>query len=239
MNELKHISPSQLSKFDTCPRQWYYQKILKLPEDSPADHTHADMGSALHRIMELSLLAVQKGHKRLSNPLRLLKPAIKKYNVIPEFQKLLPTLVENTVDNGWFKNPDDSVLEGDIEFEIDGTLIKCKIDRLEQTPKETKIIDLKTSKRPFKEGIEKLWQSRLYAYTFLDDKPIVIEYWFVRYKNQKAKAIIWPSSKKKIEKAVIATVKRMREEDGSNYNISGLCERFCPYYKKCLENRNK
>jgi CRISPR/Cas system-associated exonuclease Cas4 (RecB family) len=237
MNKLKHISASQLSTFDQCPRKWYYNKILKVEEDTVPNTTHADLGSALHRVMELSLLAVQKGNKKFSNPLRLIPLAIKEHNVIPEFQKLLPTLVENIVNCGWFKNPEESVLEGEMNFKIDGTKVIIKIDRLVQTPKLTKIIDLKTNKRPFSDGIEKLWQSRLYAYPFLKDKPITVEYWFARFKNKKAKALIFPSSKKKIERAVMASVKAMKEEDGSNYKTSGLCERFCPYYQKCLENR--
>jgi CRISPR/Cas system-associated exonuclease Cas4 (RecB family) len=237
MNKLKHVSPSQLNQFSQCPRQWYYKKILRLKPDSVENYTHANMGSAIHSVMEMSLNAFKKGMTQYTDPHKLLPAAIKKYEVIPEFQLLLPTMVDNTINNGWFDDAEYSVQEQDQTYMIGDIKIMIKIDRLIQKNNSTKIIDLKTSKRPFSEGIEKLWQSRLYAYPMLNAGPVIVEYWFVRYKGNKVRAMIYESSKKKIESALASLVTKMRNEDGSNYNISGLCENYCPFYNTCLKNR--
>lgn len=235
-----NISASRLSTFDECRRKWYWKYVLKLPEEIQQDTSALDFGNGFHKIMELSLKAKQKNAEQFSDPYKLISSAIKKYNLKDGSQERLNDYITNCINDGWFINYQNSLSEHEFKFQLnDDICIYGKIDRFDEYDDHIRIVDLKTSKEPYKKDIEKLWQSRIYGLiNFHKKKPIKIEYWFVKFKNSKPSAFILPCNENKIKNKIISTVDEMKKEDGTNYTISGLCERFCPFYKKCLTQRN-
>ena len=52
-NDIKCVSPSQLTMFDNCNRRWWASYILKIPKKPPTPAII--FGNVGHKILELSL----------------------------------------------------------------------------------------------------------------------------------------------------------------------------------------
>ena len=59
MNEVKRISATQLGMFTECPRKWWAHYVKRIPRPEPSEAIK--IGLAVHKILEVSLLATQKG----------------------------------------------------------------------------------------------------------------------------------------------------------------------------------
>lgn len=237
MNQVKYISASQLSMFQECPRQWYYRYVMKYPTEEQVDTRALDLGNAVHKVLELSLIATQKNHPKYSNPMSLIESAIKKYNVTPELAKLLPDLIANATKLGWFKNYDDAKTEFKVKYPIDDFVISMKIDRL-HLDSGRRVIDLKTGKWVMSaENAAKSWQSKLYALPYLSLGDVDVEYWFIRFVTATPRTRVFQKEKEQIISNVRDEVDKMRRADGETYHVTNLCDRFCPYFNKCKENR--
>ena len=242
VREVTYVSPSQLSMFETCPRKWWalYSGEVEVEKEPPT--VAQNLGLAVHKVLELSLKARINGINRCMDPNKIIPYALKKYPVDgPEFD-MIPTLIQNAEHMGWFDRTDENVrTEEKISYLInDKVKIGGRVDKLEIGNSITRVVDLKTGKRPFDPmTLRKNWQAKLYSLPHLSEgRRTIAEFWFIRYKTEKQCVAFYNHDKPLIEKSVLRIVDKMEEEDGSRYCKNNFCK-WCPFYKECNKMKGK
>jgi DNA helicase-2/ATP-dependent DNA helicase PcrA len=164
----KNFSYSQLNSYKTCPLQYKYQYVLKIPTTSTAAES---FGSAIHKTLQdfysKFLLNKKIGKKRLLE--------IYKQDWIPvgysskaheeRMKKEGEKILKNYFDK--FHSKDLKIIGLEKLFKIkiaDDIFLTGKIDRIDQFNKnEIEIIDYKTGKKPIEKELAKSLQLTIYS----------------------------------------------------------------------------
>jgi CRISPR/Cas system-associated exonuclease Cas4 (RecB family) len=236
MNKVESVSASQLATFDECPRKWWaiYTHKIPRPEQDPS----ARLGSAMHKAAEVSLMASVKDVSKYANPEVLLDAAVAKYSLNQAQKMQLKAMLHTLKEMEWTKTYGMTTAECEIAYEIARTRVVIKVDRIDEDPEWFRIIDLKSSSTPYTiEETNNSWQTLLYSYPMLDrQKPVCVEYWFVRFPMCKVKSHVILESKKKTIDRFIDTVEKMKKYEGDTYRKS-FCHR-CPAAELCKTFQN-
>ena len=184
------LSPSQAEAFDTCPRRYALERRLRIG-DPPS--FYIAFGLLIHRVLELSeeVARAQQRRSTIDEALTHLETEFDRHDFgagswKSAWHRRAVTLLTQLYD-GW-PHPDavPALLEHDLSLEVEGTIWRGIVDRIEQSPDGSlRIVDYKTGKTPpTKKEAEVSLQLGFYllAASF-DDKvgaigrPSEAEYW--------------------------------------------------------------
>lgn len=169
---INYLSYSQIDTFNTCPLQYKYRYLLKIPVPPSAalsfgDTIHQTMKDFYQRAIagqnptkEDLLKILEENWSPLGYPSKLHEEKYKK-----EGQKILCEFFDR------YYNPSQLpiALEQVFSVKIAPNLkVGGKIDRIDQTPSGIEIIDYKTGKSPTQKEVEKDLQLALYALAAVD-----------------------------------------------------------------------
>jgi len=229
--ELKSISASAIKTFETCPKKFYTEYVLK---QKPPTHPAASLGTCLHSMFERSCKAVFDGlEEGKQNPFFWRDECIKEFSVLPEYHQSLDELTQKCIDWGYMTTLDIAKgFEISAQFnlpcgiEVHGYIDRLNIDR----DWKADIIDLKTQKDMFNPvGLEDNWQAVIYFLATINDNPLIqgdvrVSFWVLRHKIQDV--LIKQSSFDKLLNRVNEKTVEILNHDGKECKPSGLC-RFC------------
>lgn len=231
------ISATQLSMFEECQRKWWAFYVKKIPRPEPTEAIK--LGLAIHKILELSLLAKQKGMDQYSDPRSLIKAACKEHDLNAADTARLPMLIQNAEKMGWFDNYEISRPEFELKYKIDDVGVIIRVDRQTELDDHVKIVDIKSGKYPYEtDELKKNWQTRLYSLPFLETKPVSMEFWFVRFFHKKPHILLDFNDKEEFLTDARTLIKKMRECDGSQYNEGWGCK-WCAFKEECIKMRKQ
>ena len=237
---LTSISASAIKTFETCPRKFYNEYILKKRSET---HPAAAMGSCLHHMFEKACKAVyQKEAIEKQNPFFYFDAGIKEFNVLPMYQTTLKDLTQKCIDWGYMNLENAQGFEVSAEFNL-----PCKvpvhgyIDRLDIDRNfRADIIDLKTQKDMFKqEELKDNWQAIIYFLSTLNDNPMIqgdvkVSFWVLRHKIQTV--ILQQKDFDMYYDRLNTKTEEILKHDGEELCPSGLCQFCvaddCPHKKK-------
>lgn len=263
MQQFNYTSPTQICTFVECPRKWYVTYRLKLYPYQ--DSVHTQLGNVLHKSVEFAAkakiankperfhdpaayLSILTKSREISNderkalPLTDINKELPNTNLLTDEERTLLPIMSRVVNNlGWVKTctAEHTLIEKAIIMNINGVKISGKIDRIDEYDDYVNIMDLKTSKQPYKdEDIKTNWQAKLYAIEPLKKNKIVnFEFWFVRQMDGVKKIVYVPDDLKDIMKDLNVILEKMGKETGACYKTSALCP-WCPHYKTCQKERD-
>jgi len=231
------VSATQLSMFETCPRQWWAFYVKKIERPPPTEAIK--LGLASHKILELSLLAKQKGFKKYSDPLALIKPAAKEHDLNPADIARLPILLQNATKMGWYDNYEISRPEFEMKYKIGNVGVIIRVDRQTELDDLVRIVDIKSGKYPYEqEELYGNWQTRLYSLPFLESKPVSMEFWFIRFFHKKPTIILTSEDRKIFLEDAEKLIERMFVADGSEFKENRNC-RWCAFKDECIKMRKQ
>ncbi len=145
--ELLSFSFSALKAYESCPRQYELQEILRMPTRASEDSTGAmTRGSFVHKVLEFAVEAkVSEKDAMYAIAEKLIKD--------PEWKDVDLDLTYPLFEVFWLRNQnrisDSLMVEQWFSVPIDGFVFKGKIDRIDllaPSTKEVEIIDYKTGK---------------------------------------------------------------------------------------------
>lgn len=238
MNTLKYLSASQISTFEQCPRKWWAIWIKKI--EQPPDTDAVKLGKAVHKILEVLLRANIKNSEKYKDKNILIALYSKIYELSEDNHLILSQMVDNAINNNWLSfNKDNTLIE--YEFKVpfsDAINIIGRYDRIDTINKDTiKITDLKTGKRKYsKDDLDNNWQAKIYALSFLDTeyKDILVDFWFLRYRNPKQSLSFKQKQLKTIKKDLGVIIEKMTNYEGKEKCENKFCN-YCPFIKECKE----
>lgn len=240
----KMFSYSQIETYSTCPLQYYYRYVLKIPEpENPA----LLFGSAIHKALELMYREVRDGNVPSKDIL------LKNFDTyfIPMGYKGKDAIVKDKIRAqnilAWyfdtqFEKTDIVALEHPFTIRLEngekGTaLVTGKIDRIDKRGSEYEIIDYKTGKKPLDATLKKSIQLSLYSLAasdkFLLNAPlskIILRYIYLDAQE----SVSFRALEANIEEArqkmvtVINDIKHMKFQPVKGYH----CE-WCPFQPIC------
>ena len=152
MSKKVTISPSQLANYLDCPRKWFFQTVLKLPDfKSPVSR---DFGTCLHEVLERFYGADDSGRDENGLPVDLFPPGWEK---VREFgrdtgrelnmqeQAIAKKLIAQAIEDGFLQRPPARSIERYVKIPVDdGVDIHGYID----VHSPGLILDHKTTKNP-------------------------------------------------------------------------------------------
>lgn len=228
--KIQSISASAIKTFETCPRKFYYEYVLK---KRPSTHPAAVMGSCLHKMFENACNAVIKSESAdRHDPFFYLESCIKEFAVEDSYHPILKELTKKCVDWGYMDLKNAQGFEVSAEFPLRcGIEVHGFIDRLDiDSELRANIIDLKTQKDTFtKEELKNNWQAMIYFLGTLNDNPMIqgdvkISFWVLRHKIQE---VVIPQSRfDEIYNRLNEKTEEILKSDGDQTCPSGLCQ-FC------------
>ncbi|MCX7880897.1 MAG: ATP-dependent helicase [Patescibacteria group bacterium] len=236
------FSFSQLEIFNTCPLQYKYQYVLKIPT---LPQGQLSFGETIHKTLYLFYKEFLKNKKINLNDLL----EIYQKNWVPvgysslAHQKRMKKEGEKILIN-FFKNHHQEnlkiiALEKFFKINLDqGIIISGKIDRVDQKNKgKIEIIDYKTGKQPSEKELKKDLQLSLYALAATDKKlfnkkpsQIELSFYFLQTNNK----VTFKKNEediKNLKKEIIETVEKIRQEKFIA-NPGRWCD-FCPFRIIC------
>ena len=183
--DLPHISASSLKTWDTCPLQFYADKVLAVPRSEAHDLTK--VGSAVHLAFERS--------NDVGGVSEALPEACEDSGVVmDDYKGMAGELAETCNAWGWWDGVQDlDLCEAEQEFLLDlgeGVRVKGFIDRLDIKGSCATILDIKTQARKFtvdqlrdnlQADIYNLAARKLFPQI---EGPIRVEFWVLRHEIQ-------------------------------------------------------
>jgi len=244
--------------FFNCPRQFYYKKVLKLPDDG--DKKYGQAGSVVHDMLDeyyrskfhsikLNNIFDNKWYKKYSLP-----EVIDKKRNINTYKsmflkalklKLRITMTELVIDFNDFKYIIDGVTLSPISHNDTGDNINPNVSKniISRNNKFITIIDWKTSweKSSFNVN-DYTMQLRCYAWGYYRKYGIIVDKCIVYYLNTGETIKIKPNidTITKTEKFFNSVINRINNANGlgiKHYPCK-KCDDFCPYVKRCMEDNN-
>ncbi|GIW64033.1 MAG: hypothetical protein KatS3mg091_835 [Patescibacteria group bacterium] len=236
----KKYSFSQIDTFKTCPLQYKYMHVLRLPS---APNSALSFGESIHKVLyKFYLMFKTNKSVDLKTLYALLeqewipvgyssdKHAKRAYK---EAKGVLKKFFEH------LHSPDLEIiaLEKNFNFKIQGKIITGKIDRVDKIGDKIQIIDYKTGKKPDERTLKKSLQLSIYAlsacqkHTF-NQTPDKIELAF--YYLNSAEKIVFQRSPEEIKSAESEIVGLINEIETSDFkpNVGTHCD-FCPFKTIC------
>ena len=183
--DLPHISASSLKTWETCPLQFYADKVLEVPRSEAHDLTK--VGSAVHLAFERS--------KNGGDVAQELTGACEESGVTEEnYKDMAGSLAETCNEWGWWDGVEDlDLCEAEQEFLLDiggGVKVKGFIDRLDIQGRCATILDIKTQAKKFTaEQLRDNLQADIYNLAARRLFPqiqgaIRVEFWVLRHEIQ-------------------------------------------------------
>ena len=234
--KLDHLSASRIKTYFQCPMKYHALYDLELPEDEP--HPLTVMGSAVHKMFEVSTRARMSGRRpKLHDPMALKAAAMRSFGVDPALGCLVDELTANALRWGYFRMVSRTVgVEWGFDFELaDGTKVTGFIDRLDLSPPGADILDLKTQKKAFEPGeLLDNWQARIYNAAVRRRHPEVtgkvsVSFWVLRHQVQRV--FLSAEDAERDEARLVALADEIRACEEPDGRPSALCQ-YCPY-KDC------
>ncbi len=238
--ERNSYSPTQLSTYDKCPRQYYYSYILGIPG---APKTYFFLGSVVHKVVEI-ITKKMKGGENVdeSDALKLLdtlwNPSV--YRSEPE-EKKDRELAEEMI--RMFLRAQASMpgeilgIEEWVEMEIGGKRIHGRVDRMDLVDDNIVVIDYKTSKTPTSgPKLKKDFQMGLYWMGTEEAKGIPVRsvgHWYLRHDKRKMVEIT-PDELEEIKRRALEIIQNIEAgnfEATPNYQTC----KYCDFRELCEE----
>ena len=183
--DLPHISASSLKTWDTCPLQFYADKVLAVPRSEAHDLTK--VGSAVHLAFER---AKDDGDVAQELPTACEDSGV----VMEDYKGMAGKLAETCNSWGWWDGSEDldhCVAEQEFLLDLgEGVRVKGFIDRLDIKGTCATILDIKTQSKKFTvDQLRENLQADIYnlAARKLFPKvegPIRVEFWVLRHEIQ-------------------------------------------------------
>lgn len=181
--KVSYLSYSQLSTFMTCPLQYKYRYIIKIPVPPSAALT---FGDSIHRTMHAFYDAVKKGMKPIKKDLLKLfednwiRMGYRDATYEAKMKQHGVELLEEFYQKGYDPQIIPTSLEESFKIQITPTLtLGGKIDRIDTHADGTvEIIDYKTGQAPKAKDPKKDMQLSVYAMASTAEKVIVSFYFF-------------------------------------------------------------
>lgn len=229
--ELKSISASAIKTFETCPKKFYTEYVLK---QKPPVHPAAATGSCLHKMFELSCKAVFENlEKEKHDPFFWRDECIKEFSVLPEYHLILDELTQKCIDWGYMSSLNIAKgFEISAQFKLPcGVEVHGYIDRLDiDRDWKANIIDIKTQKDMFNQAdLEDNWQAIIYFLATINDNPLIqgdvkVSFWVLRHKIQEV--MIKQSRFNELFDRINEKTVEIMNHDADECKPSGLCK-FC------------
>jgi len=239
---VNYLSYSQIETFDTCPLQYRYRYIQRIPV-TPSGAL--SFGDAIHK----TLFAFYKAAKEGKNPTKkdLLKILEENWSSVGYASKAhemkMKKQGEEILANFYEKAYDPKHLPKDLEqmftikispnFKIGG-----KIDRVDELPDgKLEIIDYKTGKVPSEEKIDKNLQMTIYALAAQDEgiygknpEEVILSFYFLDTQEK----ISLQRTRQQLEEAKKTLLLKKKEIESSDFSPkpSNLCD-FCEFRLLC------
>jgi DNA helicase II / ATP-dependent DNA helicase PcrA len=240
----KYFSFTQIRNFQTCPQQYKFTHLLKLPSRGGPDRS---FGQSLHKTLELFLRAYTLQSRFKFDWSKLLsiyeenwlddwyesKKQEKEFfskgkkqlkNFFKDFQKNPPQV---------FTSEGQAWLEKDFSFSLDGYPFKGKIDRVDKKEDGLEIIDYKTGK-PHKRLTADLRRQLLLYQIAVEEAfqlfPKQLTFYYLQ-DGSKLSFLGQSEEKEKVKKEVIKIIKEI--EKGSFPPRPGYHCRYCDYRQIC------
>lgn len=244
------LSPSRISNFRTCPLQFRFASIEKLPQPP---QIHLVKGNFVHRVLEL-LLTNEAENRTVDAARSAFDIARTEYEPSPRFVALglsadaSDAFFKDSRDlvNGYYRmeNPRNVKILG-LELRLDSDFGKFKlggiIDRLERNEKgELVVSDYKTGKVPAARfGANKMDNMHIYASLCLRERgelPKKLRLMYLK-SSTPIEVEVTPESNEACEAAAIETFEQIDASCQSgefDTKKSGLCN-FCAFKQWCPE----
>jgi len=240
----KYFSFTQFSNFQTCPQQYKFTHLLKLPTRGGPDRS---FGQSLHKTLEVFLRAYGLQSRFKADWSRLLKIYEENWiddwyesekqekdffqkgkkqlmNFFRDFQKDPPSL--------WLANGQ-PWLEKDFSFSLAGNLFKGKIDRVDKVEGGVEIIDYKTGLPQKRLNAGRRRQLLIYqiaAEEALHLLPQKLTFYYLQ-DGSRLSFLGRPEEKEKTKKEIAEVIKEIKKSSFSPR--PGYHCRFCDYRRIC------
>lgn len=251
------FSFSQLAAYETCPLQYKFAFILKIP--APEDKSSLIFGRVMHGVFYEFLKPLAQGLQKSlftdetkiddSLSLKALESIFKQrwqedgYESAKQRQEYkekakqaLQSFIRTFFSNGL--RPEPIFLEKSFSFKIGGETIKGTIDRVDRVNDGVEVIDYKTGKT--KDKLEWKDKRQLILYQlFLEEvlqmKVLALKYYYVE-SGEVLSFVPSDKEKEKLRQEVVTQIKAIRSRDFSP-KPSLMCG-FCDFNKICEFRQN-
>lgn len=243
----KSFSPSSIEAYFSCPRKYYFSKILRLEEPEEDDVFTVigalDRGILIHDLMKDS--AEQKWSKeeliseaeRRFDAFLTSRPPVNVPDAVREREEIMQ-MVENGFDSRKGNTVEES--ECDIEsVEFGGIKLQGRLDRLEETPDgQHVIVDFKTSRKitHVENDTASCMQVLLYAAMLEKSKGITVsggEYRYLR-DNRSVKCEYNDQIRNELEQMIEEFAYGVSSADFRRTEVKDNC-RYCGFAGICKE----
>jgi len=251
------FSFSQLAAYETCPLQYKFAFILKIP--APEDKPSLIFGRVMHRIFYEFLKPLAKGPQRslFSDESKIHKDfSLERLEDIfkqawqedgyedpkqrQEYKERAKQALRYFIKVFFSNNlgPKPMFLEKSFSFKIAGELIKGTIDRIDELEDGVEVIDYKTGKVKTKlewKDKRQLILYQLFLEEVLQMKVLALKYYYVESGDMLS---FLPSDKEreKLRQEIAVQIKSIRSRDFSP-KPSMMCD-FCDFNKICEFRQN-
>lgn len=183
-NNLINFSYSQIETYNTCPLQYKYQYVLRLPTQTTAPLA---FGNTIHKTLQRFYQEYKQdntiGKKRLLEIFQESWIPLGYQSVAHEKDKKIrgEKILINFFNTFHHKNLKILALEKNFKIKLrDDVFIVGKIDRVdEKNAKTLEIIDYKTGKKPDEEKLKKNIQLAIYAMAIDSNKDIQLSFYYL------------------------------------------------------------
>lgn len=206
----KYFSFSQISAFRSCPLEYKYRYILRLPEPGTA---RLSFGVTIHAVLERFLKYYKQniGHQDLFGEVKTepelptFEQMLKLYGELwigdwydskkqmEDYRKLGRKILENFYEYTKGHMPRPKYIEQSFRMKLDDSWLNGKIDRADETPAGLLIIDYKTGEPKTKLSPVDKEQLLLYqwaAQDFLKEKVAGLQYWYLKEEHAEAERFL-------------------------------------------------
>ncbi len=253
----KHFSFSQLVAFRTCPLQYKFAHILKIPVFGKGTFS---FGKTMHNTLQAFLTAwMERAGKRQES--LFATPATKQTELPVSMAELLTQYTDSWQDD-WFENdlereryrkegkdslaafyaqckttpPTPIALERAFSLKIGDITLKGRIDRIDQAGDGVEIIDYKTGTPKTDNGIKKEDKEQLYLYQMAAEelfgyKVIKLTYHYLR-DHSKVSFLAEPEELLEMREEITDRVARIRTSDFSPKPSEFTCK-YCDFKDIC------
>ncbi len=253
----KHFSFSQLAAYDTCPKQYYYNFILKVPVHGKAQFS---FGRAMHKTFERMMeTIISRSKEEQTDLFSKGKTERKKLGEIIELKEIIEIYKASWVDD-WFedkKSKEDYFkkgreilrefyekykeeilsplyLEKGFKFKVSADYsFKGVIDRIDEVDGGIKIIDYKTGSPKEKLSLKDKKQLLIYQLAGADifEKPIKSLSFYYLDNNSEVEFLGTEKELEKVEKSITETIEKINS--GCFEASPGrLCD-YCDFKEIC------
>ena len=238
---ITYLSYSQIDTFNTCPRQYRFRYLQRIPIPPSAAQS---FGSSLHQALRDFYQAVKEGKKPTKEDLlkfldqNWLAEGYTSKSHEKRMKKEGKQMLKNFYEQGYYPQIPPKSLEQNFVVKISPYLkVGGKIDRVDEIEGKLEIIDYKTGKVWEQKKIDESLQMTVYALAAIDKgiynkKPeeVILSFYFLKAGEKKSTR----RNKKQLEEAKKELLAKAKEIEKSPFDPrpSQMCE-FCEYQLLC------